>query len=77
VARKSGNNEPGSLISPEEKIARLLATLVVKDIASDVAKVPVLRSAGFTTSEIAGLLGTTVATVRAADAAMRKKRKAR
>src|SRR5688572_3717588 len=56
----------------EEKIARLLAMLVVKDIDSDVDKVPLLRSAGFNTAEVAEILGTTDATIRAADAYARK-----
>jgi DNA-directed RNA polymerase specialized sigma24 family protein len=77
VAKRNANTESATVFSSEEKIARLLAMLVVKDIPSDIAKVPVLRAAGFNTGEIAGLLGTTEATVRAAGATMRKKQKAR
>lgn len=59
--------------SSEEKIARLLAMLVVKEFGSDAAKVPVLHSAGFTTAEIAEILGTTEGTVRVAASRARKK----
>lgn len=61
--------------SPEEKIARLLAILLVKDSKADAAKFPVLRSAGFTNAEIADILGTTEDTVRVALNRTRKKKK--
>ena len=79
MARKARRNAntAGEAIGPksaEEKIARLLAMLVVKDVESDVDRVPMLRAAGFNTAEIAEILGTTDATVRAAEAYTRKKK---
>lgn len=74
MAKKRSNNEGNVTISSEEKIARLLAMLLVKDKGADTEKVPLLRAAGFNTAEIGELLGTTDATVRAAEAYLRKKK---
>lgn len=72
MAKKDANE---TARSPEEKIARLLALLLVKDVQVDAAKFPVLRSAGFTNAEIAEMLGTSEGTVRVALNRTRKKKK--
>jgi hypothetical protein len=63
-------------VSADEKIARLLAMLLVKDIKKKTDQVPLLRSAGFDVSEVADLLGMTENHVKVADHLGRKKRKA-
>lgn len=55
-----------------DKVANLLALLVVKDMTKTSA-IGVLVSAGFSNREIAGLLNTTEATVRATMSAAKKK----
>lgn len=44
------------VVSPEEKIARLLGVLVVKDIEQQVEQVTLLRSVGFQVPEVAAIL---------------------
>jgi hypothetical protein len=53
-------------ISSEEKIARLLALLLIKDINKKTDAVPMLRRAGFEVS-VARLLGITENHVKVAD----------
>lgn len=76
--RKLAANEGGNSrrsVSAEEKIARLLALLLVKDIKKKTDQVPLLRSAGFDVSEVADMLGMTENHVMVADHHGRKKRK--
>jgi hypothetical protein len=63
-------------ISSEEKIARLLALLLVKDIKKKTDAVPMLRRVGFEVSEVARLLGMTENHVKVADHLGRKKNRA-
>lgn len=63
-------------ISAEEKIARLLGMLLVKDIKKTTDRVPLLRSVGFDVAEVADMLGITENHVKVADHQGRKKRKA-
>jgi DNA-directed RNA polymerase specialized sigma24 family protein len=58
-----------------DKIARLLGMLLVKDIKSRTQQVPLLRSAGFSISEIADMLGIAENHVRVADHHGRKRKK--
>jgi DNA-directed RNA polymerase specialized sigma24 family protein len=60
-------------VSAEEKIARLLGLLVVKDIKKQTDQVPLLRRVGFEVSEVADMLGMTENHVRVADHHGRKK----
>ena len=62
-------------ISAEEKIARLLAMLLIKDIKNRTDQVPLLRSAGFEVAEVADMLGMTENHVKVADHHGRKNRK--
>ncbi len=80
VARKRNapaddNSSTRRRVSAEEKIARLLAMLLVKDIKNKTAQVPLLRSAGFEVSEVADMLGMTENHVKVADHHGRKNRK--
>lgn len=63
-------------VPADEKIARLLAMLLVKDIKKKTDQVPLLRSAGFEISEVATMLGMTENHVKVADHHGRKKRTA-
>jgi hypothetical protein len=60
-------------ISGEEKIARLLGLLLVKDVESKGEKASLLRRAGFEVSEVASMLNTTENAVMVADYQARKK----
>lgn len=71
----SGERNAGP-VSANEKIARLLGLLLVKDIRSKIDQVPLLRAAGFEVSEVADLLGMTEHHVSVAHQTARKKRKA-
>lgn len=73
AAANSSQAEPKT--SSEEKIARLLALMFVKDIKKKTDQVPVLRSVGFQISEVAEMLGMTENHVRVADHHGRKKQK--
>jgi hypothetical protein len=66
----------GRRVSAEEKIARVLGMLLVKDIKNKTDQVPLLRSVGFEVSEVADMLGMTENHVKVADHLGRKKRKA-
>lgn len=57
--RKLANQGSAEPVSPEEKIARLLGLLLVKDIEQKTGQVTTLRSAGFAVSEVAVMLGLT------------------
>jgi DNA-directed RNA polymerase specialized sigma24 family protein len=57
----------------EERIARLLALLVVRDIEHTAEQVQTLRAAGFGVSQIAQLLGTTENAVSVASYRARQK----
>lgn len=46
-------------VSSEEKIARLLGLLLVKDMESKTDQVTLLRSVGFEVSDVASMLGMT------------------
>jgi DNA-directed RNA polymerase specialized sigma24 family protein len=79
VARTPGAKE-SQLVSSEEKIARLLGLIVVKEIEQKNEQVLLLRSVGFDVSEVASMLGMTtnhvnVATFTARKAASKKKSK--
>jgi DNA-directed RNA polymerase specialized sigma24 family protein len=63
-------------VPADEKIARLLGMLLVKDIKKKTDQVPLLRSVGFTVTEVADMLGMEENHVRVADHHGRKKRKA-
>jgi DNA-directed RNA polymerase specialized sigma24 family protein len=71
VAEAAGRRVPA-----DEKIARLLGMLLVKDIKKKTDQVPTLRSVGFTVSEVAEMLGMTENHVKVADHLGRKKRTA-
>jgi hypothetical protein len=62
-------------VAAEEKIARLLGLLLIKDIKKKTDQVPLLRSVGFEVSEVADMLGITENHVKVADHHGRKKRK--
>lgn len=75
MAKRRNRNVAEQTIEPNEKIARLLAMLLTKEVKKDSEKIPLLRSAGFDTSQIADILGTTEGTVRVAHHRARKKKK--
>jgi DNA-directed RNA polymerase specialized sigma24 family protein len=58
-----------------DKIARLLGMLLVKDLKTRTEQVPLLRSAGFSISEIADMLSMAENHVRVADHHGRKRKK--
>ena len=64
-----------SRVSAEDKIARLLGLLLVKDVKKKTDQVPLLRSVGFEVAEVADLLGMTENHVKVADHQGRKKRR--
>jgi|GEM_PF-1751377 len=61
-------------VSAEEKIARLLGLLFVKDIKKKTDQVPLLRRIGFEVSEVANMLNMTENHVKVADHLGRKKK---
>ena len=63
-----------SRISADEKIARLLGLLLVKDIKKKTDQVPLLRRVGFGVSEVANMLNMTENHVKVADHLGRKKK---
>lgn len=73
-AEENGGARRG--VSAEDKIARLLGLLLVKDVKKKTDKVPLLRSAGFGVSEVADMLGITEKHVTVATVIGRRKRKA-
>jgi hypothetical protein len=64
----------GRRVPADEKIARLLGMLLVKDIKKKTDQVPLLRTAGFEVSEVAEMLGMTKNHVKVADHTGRKKK---
>lgn len=70
-----GNSGVRHHISADDKIARLLGLLLVKDIKNKTDQVLKLRSVGFEVFEVAAMLGITENHVKVADHAARKKRK--
>jgi hypothetical protein len=70
AADTSSNKGP----SADERIARLLGLLLVRDIKSAIDQVGLLRRAGFTVSDVAQMLNMTENHVRVADHAGRKKK---
>lgn len=72
--RKPAAKDDGDGVSPMEKIARLLGMLLVKDVTKKTDQVPLLRSAGFSVSEVADMLGMAENHVRVADHHGRKKK---
>ena len=73
-AKRTGSQTKSaeSLVS-EEKIARLLGLLLVKDMENKIDQVTLLRSAGFEIAEVASMLGMTENHVTVASHAGRKK----
>ena len=63
-------------VSSEEKIARLLGLLLVKDITQQNEKVPLLRTAGFSVGEVAEILRMDENQVSVVDYQSRRNRKA-
>lgn len=59
-------NGIGGLDSFESRLTNLLALLLIKDMKVQSEQIAVLSRAGFPSSEIAGLLGTTTNTVSVA-----------
>lgn len=74
-AAAAAGDAPGkSRVSADEKIARLLGLLLVKDIKKKTDQVPLLRRVGFDVSEIANMLNMTENHVKVADHHGRKKK---
>lgn len=73
--RGKGHKERATigLVSPDEKIARLLGILATKDIEQIGERVTLLRAVGFSVSEVASILGMTENNVRVATHHGRKK----
>jgi len=69
------NSKSDGRVPADEKVARLLGLLLVKDIKKKTDKVPMLRAAGFQVSEVAHMLGMTENHVRVADHLGQKKKK--
>lgn len=62
------------VLSGADKIANLLALMVIKDIEQISEKATILRSAGFQIAEVAALLSMTELNVRVATHAGRKRK---
>ncbi len=65
----------GGGTTPEEKIARLLAHLVVRDIDQSGDKIRTLKAAGFEVAQIAPILGMTENAINVALHRARKKQR--
>jgi DNA-directed RNA polymerase specialized sigma24 family protein len=77
MARKRkpvAENTDSRRIPADEKIARLLAMLLVRDAKKKADQVPLLRAAGFEVSEVADMLGMTENNVRVADHRAKKRK---
>lgn len=59
ATRNRGNNDDVEHVSSNEKIARLLALLVTKDLDQKTDQVVLLRRIGFSIGEVAAILGMT------------------
>ena len=58
-AKRKAANQPHESVPAEEKIARLLGMLLVKDMEQKTEQVTLLRSIGFEVAEVAAMLGMT------------------
>lgn len=76
AAGSAGDAAAKERVSADEKIARLLALLLVKDIKKKTDQVPLLRRVGFEVSEVANMLNMTENHVKVADHHGRKKKTA-
>lgn len=74
---KQSASESSLGLSPENRIARLLGLLVIKDIEQQSDQVAMLRAAGFDIAEIADMLGVTSNYVSVAIYQSRAKKKRR
>jgi len=61
--RKSGNSSATETLSAEDKIARILGILAVKDVVDSADKVVMLQGAGFGSGEISSMLDITRNTI--------------
>jgi DNA-directed RNA polymerase specialized sigma24 family protein len=75
-SRRNANSNP-EVLSPEAKIARLMALGAIKEVENTVDRVVFLRSAGFSNSEIADLLNISGNHVAVAIVSSRKKKRKR
>jgi hypothetical protein len=75
VAKKQKSGNSSIPIKSEERIARLLALIVIKDIENNNDRVRTLRASGFEVTEIAGLLGMSENAVAVADHRAKKQNK--
>jgi DNA-directed RNA polymerase specialized sigma24 family protein len=57
--RAASHGKTAESVSSEEKIARLLGLLLVKDMESKTDQATLLRSVGFEVSDVASMLGMT------------------
>lgn len=73
--KRAAAGEAEAHVSAQEKVARLLAFLLMKDIKNNTEKVPLLRSAGFDVAEVADMLDISPNQVRVADHVGRKSKK--
>jgi DNA-directed RNA polymerase specialized sigma24 family protein len=71
VKKSTHSTEP---VSSEEKIARLLGMIVIKEIESKGDQATLLRSVGFDVAEVAAMLGMSENHVKVATHHGRKKR---
>jgi hypothetical protein len=72
---KAKNRDADSRVPAEEKIARLLAVLVIKDVKTVNEKAAALRAGGFDIAETAELLGVSYDAARMARNAGKKRKK--
>ena len=73
--KRAADGEVEASVSAQDKIARLLAFLLVKDIKNITDKVPLLRSAGFSVAEVADMLAFSPNQVSVSDHLGRKNKK--
>ena len=74
LAEADANASAKGRVPADEKIARLLGLLLVKDVKKAIDKVLALRRAGFTVSDVAQMLNMTENHVRVADHLGRKEK---
>lgn len=72
--KRNAANRTAEPVSSEEKIARLLGFLAIKDIEQKSDQVLLLRAAGFLSSEVATLLHTTENSIAIIEHRARKKK---
>jgi hypothetical protein len=73
--RTSDGNGGRNKVSADDKIARILGLLLVKEIKKKTDQVPLLRRIGFEVSEVAAMLDMSENHVGVADHAGRKKKR--